>query len=130
MSDKPYTKKQLTEVENMAEKQGFEGMAVRFANSDLETSDTGFTHHKLDANARQPFGHRHENAEEVYVVIDGAGRVKIDDEVIELVRLDAIRLEPGVTRCFEGGGDGMEMLAFGPRHEGDGDVFPGWWKDD
>jgi mannose-6-phosphate isomerase-like protein (cupin superfamily) len=62
-------------------------------------------------------------------VISGSGRVKLDDDIIELTALDALRVSPGVTRQFEGGPDGIELLAFGPRHEGDGEILPGWWSD-
>ena len=62
-------------------------------------------------------------------MLAGAGRVKLDDEILELEPLDAIRVAPGVIRQFEGGPSGLELLAFGPRREGDGDIFPGWWTD-
>jgi len=55
--------------------------------------------------------------------------VKLDDEIVELATLDAVRVAPGVTRAFEGGEEGMEFLAFGPRHEGDGEIIPNWWSD-
>jgi mannose-6-phosphate isomerase-like protein (cupin superfamily) len=129
MSD-PYTIKQLTEVEDSAPKHGFgEIQEARFASSDLDTEQTGLSHHRLSAGNRQPFAHRHENAEEVYVVLSGSGRLKLDDEIIEVAALDAIRVAPQVTRCFEAGPGGLEVLAAGARHEGDGEIIPGWWKD-
>ncbi len=76
-----------------------------------------------------PFGHKHEEAEEVYIVIAGSGRVKLDDEIIEVVELDAIRVSPEVTRGFEGGPEGIEVLAVGARHDGDGELLQGWWTD-
>lgn len=78
---------------------------------------------------RQGFAHRHEDAEEVYVVVGGSGRMKLDDDIIELEPLDAIRVAPQVTRQFEGGPDGLDVLAVGTRHEGDGEVLSGWWAD-
>ena len=48
-------------------------------------------------------------------MLAGSGRVKLDDEI---ETLDAIRVAPRVTREFEAGSDGIELLAFGPRHEG------------
>ncbi|HXS46860.1 MAG TPA: cupin domain-containing protein [Solirubrobacterales bacterium] len=125
-----YTIKQLTEVEDSAPKFGYgEIQQARFATSDLEAEQTGLSHHRLAAGNRQPFAHRHENAEEVYVVLAGTGRLKLDDEIVEVGVLDAVRVSPQVTRCFEAGPDGLEILAAGPRHEGDGEVIPGWWKD-
>ena len=126
----PYTIKQLTDVEDSAPKFGFaEIQEARFASSDLETENTGLSHHRLSPSKRQPFAHKHDEAEEVYVVIAGSGRVKLDDEILEVTTLDAIRVAPSVTRCFESGPDGLEMIAAGARHEGDGEIIPGWWSD-
>lgn len=125
-----YTLKNLEEVEDAAAKHGFgEYAETRFANAALETERTGFSHNRLKPGVRQPFGHRHDEAEEVYVVLRGSGRVKLDDEILDLRPLDALRVAPGVTRCFEAGPDGMETIAFGPRHDGDGELLHGWWSD-
>ena len=125
-----YTLKKLTDVEDSAPKFGLgETQEARFANDDLEVEDTGVSHHRLKADKRQGFAHKHEKAEEVYVVLAGSGRVKLDDEVIEVEALDAIRVSPGVTRAFEAGSDGIELLAFGPRQKGDGEVIQDWWTD-
>jgi mannose-6-phosphate isomerase-like protein (cupin superfamily) len=125
-----FTRRNLADVEDSAPSFGFaEIQEARFATDDLETEHTGFSHHRLKAGRRQAFAHRHENAEEVYVVIGGSGRMKLDDEVLEIGRLDAIRVSPEVTRMFEAGSEDLELLAFGPRHEGDGEIFPGWWTD-
>jgi mannose-6-phosphate isomerase-like protein (cupin superfamily) len=133
MSDEstpPFTLLKLTDAEDMAAKHGQSEMGeVRFPNRELELEQTGLSHHKLRPDARQAFGHRHEDAEEVYVVLSGSGRVKLDEEIIELGELDALRVAPQVTRNFEAGPDGLELLAFGARHEGDGEVIPGWWSD-
>ena len=63
------------------------------------------------------------------MVISGSGRFKLDDEIVEIETLDAIRVAPGVTRAFEAGSDGLEVLAVGPRRDGDGEVIPGWWSE-
>jgi mannose-6-phosphate isomerase-like protein (cupin superfamily) len=126
-----YTHKKLTEVEDSAPKFGYdEVQEARFANGDLETEDTGVSHHRVKPNRKQGFAHKHDQAEEVYVVVSGSGRVKLDDEVIELSELDAIRVSPQVIRCFEGGPEGIELIAFGPQHDGDGELIPNWWTDD
>jgi mannose-6-phosphate isomerase-like protein (cupin superfamily) len=125
-----YTLKKLTEVEDSAPKFGLsESQEARFATGDLEAEHTGCSHHRVKAGRRQGFGHVHDEAEEVYVVLSGSGRVKLDDQVVELGPLDAVRVAPKVTRCFEAGADGLEFVAFGPRHAGDGEVIPGWWSD-
>jgi mannose-6-phosphate isomerase-like protein (cupin superfamily) len=125
-----YTHKRLDEVEDSAPRFGYgELQEARFANEELGTQHTGVSFLRVKPGKRQGFAHRHEEAEEVYVVVGGSGRVKLDDEILELERLDAIRVAPRVTRQFEGGPDGIELVAFGRRHERDGEIFPGWWGD-
>jgi mannose-6-phosphate isomerase-like protein (cupin superfamily) len=125
-----YTLKNLTDVEDSAANFGLgEIQQARFANSDLAAENTGLSHHRINPGMRQGFGHRHVAAEEVYVVLAGSGRVKLDDEIVAIERLDAIRVAPGVIRAFEAGPEGIEVLALGARHEGDGEVIQNWWTD-
>ncbi len=124
----PYTLKKLTDIEDAAPKSGFgDVQEARFAKDALQTERTGFSYHRLMPGKRQPFAHRHEQAEEVYVVLSGSGRVKLDEEIVALDALDALRVAPAVTRAFEADDSGMELLVFGPRHDGDGEVLMGWW---
>ena len=118
-----YTIKNLREVEDMAASQGFgEVQEARFAHGDLDAEQTGISLQKVKPGKRHAFAHRHENAEEVYVVISGSGRVKLDDEVKEVGELDAIRVAPSVTRAFEAGDEGLELIAFSPRAQGDAEI--------
>jgi mannose-6-phosphate isomerase-like protein (cupin superfamily) len=124
-----FTRKKLTDVEDSAPRFGLgENQQARFASKDLEVEDTGVSLHRLGAGKRSAFGHRHENAEEVYVVLTGSGRMKLDDEIIDVEAMDAIRVSPEVVRAFEGGAAGIDVLAFGPRHEGDGELIQDWWR--
>jgi mannose-6-phosphate isomerase-like protein (cupin superfamily) len=126
----PFTHMKLTDVKDSAPEFGMEEVQeARFAKGDLDAEKTGVSHQRLKPGQRNPFGHKHEDAEEVYVVIGGSGRMKLDDEIIEVERLDAIRVSPEVIRAFEAGDDGIEVLAVGARHDGDGEVIPGWWSD-
>ena len=127
----PYTLKKLTDVEDSAAKFGFdEFQESRFATDDLEAEQTGVSYHQVKAGKRQGFAHNHEGAEEVYVVLAGSGRVKLVDEIVAVEPLDAIRVAPGVTRQFEAGSDGIELLAFGPRRDDDrGETYRDWWTD-
>jgi mannose-6-phosphate isomerase-like protein (cupin superfamily) len=126
----PYTLKKLTDVEDAAVKGGFsEFQEARFAGGDLDAEDTGVSLHRLKSGKRQAFGHKHDEAEEVYVVLGGSGRAKLDDDIVDISKLDALRVAPGVIRAFEGGSDGLELLAFGPHRAGDGEIIPGWWED-
>ena len=126
----PYTLKKLTDVEDSAAGFGVgDVQEARFAHGDLEAERTGVGYHRVKPGKRQAFAHKHEQAEEVYVVLAGAGRVKLDDDVVALEPLDALRVAPGVVRQFEAGPDGMELLVFGQRHQGDGEVLYDWWTD-
>jgi mannose-6-phosphate isomerase-like protein (cupin superfamily) len=127
----PYTHRNLTEVEDSAAKFGFgETQEARFASEDLETEQTGLSRHRIKPGKRQGFAHRHEEAEEVYVVLSGSGRMKLDDDILELEERDAVRVSAGVTRAFEAGEDGLEILAFGPRRTDDrGELIQNWWVD-
>jgi uncharacterized cupin superfamily protein len=125
-----YTHRPLADVEDAAPAMGLPpGHEMRFAQAALGAEDTGLTLHRLAPGVRQGIGHRHDLAEEVYVVLAGSGRVKLDDDVVALAAGDAVRVAPPVTRSFEAGPDGMEWLAVGPHHEADGEVIPGWWSD-
>jgi uncharacterized cupin superfamily protein len=130
-----YTKKNLSsDVRNSAPDFNLpEGFEAHFAGESLGLSDAGMAYERAAAGQRQPFGHAHSEQEEVYVVIEGSGRIKLDDEVIELERLDAIRIGTGVMRCVEAGPDGIGILCFGappianPAEEATFD--PAFWGD-
>jgi len=126
-----YTHKNVLEAADAAERFGFaETHESRFPSKDLETEQTGFAFHRFKPGKRQPFGHMHNDAEEVYFVVSGSGRMKLDDDVIELEPLDAVRVSAGVMRAFDAGADGLDILAFGPRRADDrGDVVQDWWSD-
>ena len=126
----PFTHKKLNEVKDSAPEFGYgDRMEARFAKDDVEAEETGFSFHRLKPGKRQPFGHRHDEAEEVYVIVRGNGLLKLDDEIIEVEALDAIRVSPAVTRAFEAGDEGLEVIVFGPHHKGDGEILPDWWSD-
>jgi mannose-6-phosphate isomerase-like protein (cupin superfamily) len=126
-----YTKKNLERVEDSAPKFGYEErQEARFAGQDLDAEATGVAFMRVKPGQRQGFAHKHDEAEEVYVVISGSGRIKLDDEIVDVERLDAIRIAPGVTRALEADDEGLEYLAFGPHHKGDGElIHEGFWDD-
>jgi mannose-6-phosphate isomerase-like protein (cupin superfamily) len=123
-----YVIKNLRDVEDMAPKFGFDAVQeARFPWRDLGAERTGLALLRVKPGQRQAFAHRHEEAEEIYVVIAGSGRIKLDDDIQNVRPLDAIRIAPGVARSVEGGPDGIEYLAFGPHHEGDGETIEDFW---
>jgi len=125
-----YTKKNLREVEDMAARHGLsENQEARFPQRDLGAEQTGMNFLSVKPGRREAFAHRHRTAEEIYLVLAGSGSVKLDDEVVELQRFDAVRVSPGVARGFAAGPDGLEVLIFGPHVESDAEMVEGFWGD-
>lgn len=123
-----YTHVNLDDVVDVAPANGFgDRWQARVARQVLDAEQTGVTHFRLLPGKRSPFVHRHANAEEVYVVLAGNGRIKLDDEIAEVRPLDAIRVAPRVARAFEAGPGGLEFIAFGPHHDGDGEPVEDDW---
>jgi mannose-6-phosphate isomerase-like protein (cupin superfamily) len=119
-----YTIKNLNEVEDSAAKHGYsELQEARFPRDDLDAENTGLAYIVLRPGKKQPFAHRHDEAEEIYVVLSGSGRLKLDDQILDIGPMDAIRMAPKVTR----GDEGLEILAFGPRHGGDAEIVKDFW---
>jgi hypothetical protein len=99
----------LKEVEDFAPKFGFApNLEARFATPALELEKSGISYQRLAPNFRVPFGHRHKQQEELYVLVGGSARIKLDDEIIDLKQWDAVRVPPEKMRGFEGGPDGAE----------------------
>ena len=123
-----YTKKNLREVEDSAVKHGFSDFQeARFPRADLSAEQTGLNYLIVKPGRREAFAHRHREAEEIYVVLAGSGRVKLDDELVALAPLDAVRVSPGTARSFEAGPEGLEVLVFGPHVDGDGEMVRDFW---
>jgi quinol monooxygenase YgiN/mannose-6-phosphate isomerase-like protein (cupin superfamily) len=125
---KGWTKTHLMDVPDQAAQFGIgDHLESRFAREALGARATGLGLERIKPNCRIPFGHCHDAAEEVYVVVRGSGRANLDGEVVDLAEHDALRVAPHVMRNFEAGDDGLELLAVGPFHPGDGEITPGWW---
>ena len=118
-----YTIKNLRETKDVAVEAGLsDSLEARFAHEDLDSERSGVSYQVVKAGQRQPFAHKHKEMEEIYVVLSGTGRVKLDDEVKEVGPLDAIRIAPAVIRAFEAGDDDLVLLAFSPRAQGDAEI--------
>jgi mannose-6-phosphate isomerase-like protein (cupin superfamily) len=104
---------------------------ARFSRSALGCTQVGVSHWRYGANVRSPVGHRHRVQEEVYVVVSGSGRAKLDDRVVDLKQWDTIRVAPEVARAFEGGPDGLEMIVVGGERPegGDGELVKDFWPE-
>jgi mannose-6-phosphate isomerase-like protein (cupin superfamily) len=128
----PYTIKNLKEVEDQAPKFGLSpDLEVRFGRVPLECENLGITYQRIAPNFRLPFGHKHKQQEEVYLLVSGSARVKVGDDVHELKPWDAVRVSKETTRSLEAGPEGAEFVAVGAPNTGPGDAETeqGWWSD-
>ncbi|HEU4802508.1 MAG TPA: cupin domain-containing protein [Solirubrobacterales bacterium] len=109
-------------------------LEFRMATGALGLEKSGLSYQRVPPGYRFPYGHTHETQEEVYVVVRGGGRMKVDDEIVDLAEWDAVRVAPGAWRGYEAGPDGLEILVIGAPNLGEdprGDVEGrrDWWAD-
>lgn len=117
-------------VEDMAPQFNMgDGIEARFARKPLGLEKSGVSYFKLGSGYKLPFGHSHSEQEEIYLVVSGSARLKLDDEEVELTELDAVRIPAGVMRGMAGGPEGGELIAFGaPNTDNkDIDMQPEFW---
>lgn len=127
-----YTKLNIEEVEDSAVKFGLApNLEARFAGRPLGSEIVGVSRERLAPGYRAPFGHMHRDQEEVYFVLSGSGRIKIEDEILDLRPGDLVRVGRETWRCSEAGPDGLEVLAVGApvSDENDSEIQQGWWSD-
>ena len=51
--------------------------------------------------------------DEVYVIVRGSGRIRVEDEIVEVGPWDAVRFDKDTMRAVEAGPEGIEYVAFG-----------------
>lgn len=120
------------DVEDLAPKHGLApNIESRFARAPLGLEQSGLSYYKMAPGFRLPFGHRHGEQEEVYVVLSGSARFRVGDETVEMKPLDALRVPGPVARGMEAGPDGAEILAFGaPNTENkDAEMVSDFWPE-
>ena len=103
---------------------------ARFGRKALAAERGGLSYQRLAPGYRQSFGHRHAAQEEIYVILSGGGRLKLDEEIRDIGPWDAIRVSPQVTRAFEAGPEGLELIAFGAGETGDAEMLQDFWPAD
>ncbi len=111
---------------------GAPDLEFRAAAAALGLEHSGLGYQRVPPGVRFPFGHVHRTQEEVYVVVGGGGRMKLDDETVELEEWDAVRVPPGTWRGYEAGPDGLKLLVIAaPRvdQREDVDGQRDWWAD-
>jgi uncharacterized cupin superfamily protein len=132
----PFTLRNLEEdLEDIGSRfDGAPDLEFRSATEALGLERCGLSYQRVPPSYRFPYGHTHTRQEEVYVVLRGSGRMKVDDEIVELKERDAVRVPPGAWRGYEAGPLGLEILVIGapnlgaaPREDVDG--RRDWWAD-
>jgi mannose-6-phosphate isomerase-like protein (cupin superfamily) len=126
-----FTLNNLMDVEDAAAGRGGDVQA-RFARKEMGSEHLGVSLFRFGPGVRSPFGHHHREQEEAYVVLNGSGRVRLGDEILELHQWDLLRVAPHVVRAFESGPEGLEFLAVGSDRpeEGDGVRVADFWNGD
>jgi quercetin dioxygenase-like cupin family protein len=124
-----YTVKNLMDLEDRAKDQGA-AVEARFARSQIDSEHLGVSYFRYAPGFRS-VGHHHREQEEAYVVVNGAGRIKLDDDIVDVRQWDVVRVAPHTVRAFEAGPDGLELIAVGSDRpkEGDGVLVQDWWID-
>jgi mannose-6-phosphate isomerase-like protein (cupin superfamily) len=132
----PFTRKNIKDdLEDIGDRfDGAPGLEFRGATKPLGLEHSALSYQRVPPGYRFPYGHTHERQEEVYVVVQGSGRMKIDDEIVELAEWDAVRVPPGMWRGYEAGPEGLDLLVIGAPNLGEdprGDVAGArdWWAD-
>jgi mannose-6-phosphate isomerase-like protein (cupin superfamily) len=127
-----YTKLNLRgDVEDQAPKFGMDDLEFHTARAPLAMENGGLSFLRIAPDYRMPFGHHHDQQEEVYVLVNGSARLKLDDEIVELEPWDAVRIHRDTMRNLEGGPEGAEIILFGAPNAGSGDaqMTQDWWTD-
>ena len=114
-----YSKVNIDELPDQAPGFGVKSQEARTVRRDLEAERIGLAHYSVRPDQRLEFGHRHKTMEEVYVILSGSGRFRVDEETIDVATHDVIRVTPESWRAWEAGPEGMDVLAFGEHVEGD-----------
>ena len=81
----PFTLRNLKEdLEDVRSRfDGAPDLEFRLATEALGLEQSGLGYQRV-ADYRFPYSHTHKKQEEVYVVVRGSGRMKLDDEIVEL----------------------------------------------
>jgi mannose-6-phosphate isomerase-like protein (cupin superfamily) len=107
-------------------------LEAHFGRKYIDSEHLGVSHFQYKAGFRPTMGHSHREQEEIYVVVNGSGRIKLNDEIVELKPWDAVRVAPATIRAIEAGPDGIEFIAVGDDRPEGGDGVrseEGWWTD-
>lgn len=117
---RPWTKKNFAKLRDKSPRDA--PMQWRMARDALGSPELGVSRFTYEPEARMPFAHRHREQEELYVVVGGSGRARLDGEEIALEAWDVLRVAPAVIRSFAAGADGLDLICIGGRKPSGGDT--------
>ena len=100
-----YTIKNLKELDDVAADRPGD-VEARFGRNHLDSEHLGVSFFRYGPGFRSPIGHRHREQEEAYVVVSGSGQVRLDDQVVELLQWDVVRVAPAVSARLRAGRTG------------------------
>jgi mannose-6-phosphate isomerase-like protein (cupin superfamily) len=101
----------------------------------LDCEQVAMTYRRLPPNAggilNERLGHSHKTQEEIYFVISGTMKLKLDDEVIDVGPKTAVRMSPETVRCaWNDGPEDVELLMLSNRVEDlreETEMHKGFW---
>jgi mannose-6-phosphate isomerase-like protein (cupin superfamily) len=105
---------------------------AHFGRKHLNSEHLGVSHFRYGGGFRGEKGHSHREQEEIYLIVAGSGRIKLNGEIVELRPWDAVRVAPATVRALEAGPDGLEFIAIGSDRPDGGDGMqtePGFWDE-
>ena len=98
-----YTIKNLRDTDDKAPAFGLSEIGeAHFPREELGAESTGLAFLVLNPGMRQGFGHRHDQAEEVALVLAGGGRVRLGEEISRDLRARRDPPRAGHAACVRG----------------------------
>jgi mannose-6-phosphate isomerase-like protein (cupin superfamily) len=105
-----------------------DGIEARFGRKAMgDSPQSGVSYFAYGPDFKTAFGHTHAEQEETYVVVAGAGTVRVGEEDVAVRTWDAVRIPPGLPHAIAAGPDGMEIIAFGAGPSGDAEMISDYW---
>jgi mannose-6-phosphate isomerase-like protein (cupin superfamily) len=109
---------------------------MRFLAGDLGAEQVAFTYRRMPAGtgSKGSYGHRHRTQEEIYFVIVGTLQFKLDDDVIDVGPLTAVRIAPPTVRgVWNEGPDDAQLVICSTKVDdlgAEGETVDGFWPAD
>jgi mannose-6-phosphate isomerase-like protein (cupin superfamily) len=93
---------------------------MRMLAAPLGAEQVAFSYRRMPAQtgSKGSYGHRHKTQEEVYFVISGRLQFKLEDEIVDVGPLTAVRVAPDTARgVWNEGPDDAELVIISKRIE-------------